>query len=472
MHAPVSTITLTTFPLDFLILFFVKFLFSFLFVCFLSLSTSCHSSFLPLFIITSIPFILKFMGFYPFVPQVVPTSFGFLWASLQDYLLTYWLPGHYLCSEGACHTILYFQTKVLVLFLSHSLPFSPQRIKVEGSLHLLLWHASSGPNLCLPLLGEIPSQQSIFLKGVSAGTLKQISFLPTVKPHPLNLLTEGPAPMYWLGTRKWCPGPYASATAIQVCLLSFPRHFCRSCAAFFCHLYRVMFVFCGVRHVWAFGLALPLSFLRGMGIVQTRAFTHIAHWVPIPVIPLILPMGLPVVIPTMLAHWACYLFSQASQAHLFHLYLLFFPRVCQLLFLSCWPIGLATSFLGPLGLLPLFLGFLSSLTLSLPLILSMGLLAVILVMLAHWACYLFSWASLTHLLHFYLIFFPWTYWLLFLPCQPIGLTTSFLVSLTLYFIFTFYSSHGFASCYSCHVGSLGLTTHFFHSHFFFSFFLL
>ena len=108
MHAPVSTITLTTFPLDFLILFFVKFLFSFLFVCFFSLSTSCHSSFLPLFIITSIPFILKFMGFSPFVPQVVPTSFGFLWASLQDYLLTYWLPGHYHYSEGACHTILYF----------------------------------------------------------------------------------------------------------------------------------------------------------------------------------------------------------------------------------------------------------------------------------------------------------------------------------------------------------------------------
>ena len=29
----------------------------------------------------------------------------------------------------------------------------------------------------------------------------------------------------------------------------------------------------------------------------------------------------------------------------------------------------------------------------------MGLLAVILAMLAHWACYLFSWASLACLLH-------------------------------------------------------------------------
>ena len=47
MHALVSTITLTTFPLDFLILFFVKFLFSFLFsLCVFSLSIYLLSLFL------------------------------------------------------------------------------------------------------------------------------------------------------------------------------------------------------------------------------------------------------------------------------------------------------------------------------------------------------------------------------------------------------------------------------------------
>ena len=45
-----------------------------------------------------------------------------LLVSFQDYLLICWLLSHYLCSEGACHTTLLFQTKVLVLFLSHSLP--------------------------------------------------------------------------------------------------------------------------------------------------------------------------------------------------------------------------------------------------------------------------------------------------------------------------------------------------------------
>ena len=96
--------------------------------------------------------------------------------------------------------------------------------------------------------------------------------------------------------------------------------------------------------------------LLGMVIVQTRAFAHIAHWVPILTIPL--------------------------------------------------PFHGLVGHVGPLGLLPLFLGFSSSFTSPLLLILPIGLLAVIPTMLTHWACYLFFWASLTHLLHLYLLFFP------------------------------------------------------------------
>ena len=122
------------------------------------------------------------------------------------------------------------------------------------------------------------------------------------------------------------------------------------------YAYWVMFVFCNLRNVWAFGFALPFSSFHGMGIVQTRVFARIAHWVPISAIPLS-----------------------------FH--------------------GL-DGHTGPLSLLLLSLGFLGPFTSSLPLILSISLLAVILAMLTHWACYLFSWTSLTDLLHLYLLFFP------------------------------------------------------------------
>ena len=91
------------------------------------------------------------------------------------------------------------------------------------------------------------------------------------------------------------------------------------------------------------------------GIAQTRASIHIAHWVPIPAI-----------------------------SFPFH-----------------GPVG----HVGPLGPLPLSLGFLSPLISFLSLILPMGLLTVIPVMLAHWACYLFSWTSPTQLLLLYFLFF-------------------------------------------------------------------
>ena len=32
-------------------------------------------------------------------------------------------------------------------------------------------------------------------------------FLPTARPYPLNTLTCGPSPMYWLDISRWCLGP-------------------------------------------------------------------------------------------------------------------------------------------------------------------------------------------------------------------------------------------------------------------------
>ena len=122
MHASISAITFSLYchlASLFIYLLFIYFLSG----CFLS--TSCHSSPFPLLIHSY---------FYPFY------IFSNLWdcsllslrlyqpllASFQDCLLACSLLGHYLCSEGAYHTIPHFQKKVFVfLFLSHSLPCLP-----------------------------------------------------------------------------------------------------------------------------------------------------------------------------------------------------------------------------------------------------------------------------------------------------------------------------------------------------------
>ena len=86
-----------------------------------------------------------------------------------------------------------------------------------------------------------------------------------------------------------------------------------------------------------------------------------------------------------------------------------------------------------------------------------SLLVIISAMLAHWAYYLFPWASLIHLLYFYLLLCLWAYWLSFLPCWPIELMTSSLgLPLPICFTFTSCCAYGLASCHSCHVGPLGL----------------
>ena len=161
-----------------------------------------------------------------------------------------------------------------------------------------------------------------------------------------------------------------SATTVWICLLSFPHHFCRSCTIFFCHAYMVMFVFYSVRHVWAFGHALPFFVPPWNGYCLDKGLCPYS------------PLG-------------SYSYHFSS-----------FPWAYWL----CWPIGLIASFLGrpqptchiftsysspepasyyschvgPLSLLHFFLDFLRPLTLSLPLILPMGLLIVIPAMLAHW----------------------------------------------------------------------------------------
>ena len=73
----------------------------------------------------------------------------------------------------ACYLAITFAQSVLVApfsifrknYLSCFLPLfffvSPQWIRIKLPQNLPLWYASSGPNLHLPLLGEMPSQQDL-----------------------------------------------------------------------------------------------------------------------------------------------------------------------------------------------------------------------------------------------------------------------------------------------------------------------
>ena len=137
------------------------------------------------------------MGFLPFTFRASPIVFGSLWASIQDYPPTHWLPRPLpLLSTCLLHDKIPFC--LLLLYTSTSLPSSMACI--------------SGPNHLLLLLGKIPSQQGIYPKR-SYGRKPNIDRLfPPPPNHALWIsLTVGPPPLYWLGTGWWCPGPFVLA---------------------------------------------------------------------------------------------------------------------------------------------------------------------------------------------------------------------------------------------------------------------
>ena len=88
---------------------------------------------------------------------------------------------------------------------------------------------------------------------------------------------------------------------------------------------------------------------------------------------------------------------------------------------------------------------------------SMGVLAIILAMLAHWAHYL-SFLGLPWPIYFifYLLLCPWAYLLSFMPCWPIRLITSFLgLPQPIYLTFISCYAYRHVGCHSQHVGPLG-----------------
>ena len=251
------------------------------------------------------------------------------------------------------------------------------------------------------------------------------SFLPTIKPHPLNPLTEGPPPLYWLGTSRWCFSPYVSFTILIIYLLLLPQHSYRSClVSFYCVCWACAYLPRreGCMGFWACIASLPF-------IIDWVMYRH-----------KFLPFQ-----PTEL------LFS--SFLFLLH------PWAYWLSFLPFWPIGFITSFLGFFW--TIYFVFISYCAHG-PVgyysyhVVSLDLLP-------------FSWAFSAHLLCLYLLFCPWACWLSFLPHWPIGLMTSSLrLPRPIYSTFTSYCVHGPIGCHSCYIGPLNLLPYFYH---FYSFFL-
>ena len=260
------------------------------------------------------------------------------------------------------------------------------------------------------------------LKGASTRTLKQSHFLPTTKPRPLNPLTKDLPRLYQLSTSRWCSDLCVTSIILCVCLPLLTRHFCHSCLVSFCYMSWVCAFTPWCEERGFLGLYDLLLFLHRPGHCLGRSSC---------------PSNLLLLFLSWL--WACWMSFLPCWPIKFITSSFGFPQTIYFTFTSYYALGFAgchSCHVGPLDLLPLFLGFHGPFTLLLPFIVPMGLLAVILVILAHWIYYLFSWAFTAQLLCFCHLLCPQTFQLTFLPCWPIEFITSFLgFSRPIYFTF-------------------------------------
>ena len=176
---------------------FFSFLFYLFFFLFLlspfTVHNYCFLYYLPWWDLPFLPIncIWLLMGVLPRLPIGLPA------AQPLPLLWMYWLHHSPFLDKIAC-----FVSYLSLFFTSFIW------IRIKPLHYLPLWHASSDPNPYLPLLGEMSSQQDISpQKSLSENLKIDPLFLPTTKLHPLNTLTRGPPPMYWLGTNRWCLGP-------------------------------------------------------------------------------------------------------------------------------------------------------------------------------------------------------------------------------------------------------------------------
>ena len=160
------------------------------------------------------------MGFLPFTSRASPTVFGLLWASLQDYLSTHWLPkplplfNTYLLHHYSFHNKIRFCLFLLYTSTSRWLN-KDWATSLPSSMTCIRW---SQPFITSFGYDIIPAR---YIPKRSHGKKPNIDpFFPPPPNHALWIpLTVGPPPLYWLGTGWWCSGPsvLAPLSSVFVC---------------------------------------------------------------------------------------------------------------------------------------------------------------------------------------------------------------------------------------------------------------
>lgn len=334
--------------------YFLSSLLPFSFFLFISFLLLYHCGFFPASSLSffSSPFIYVYlligsMGFLLFAPKASPTTFGVLWAFLQDYSQTHWLLGHYFYLECACCITPLSRTKLICFVCPLTFVALPEWIKVLVLLSTYLYSMHQMVlTLCLPLSSVISSQQGIFSKRSFGRNSKIDHFSPYHQTTSFESLDCGPTPPILTRYKLMVLQPLCvHSTTLYVCLLLLPRHFCRSYHVSLCYVSLVFaLILYGMKGVDFRAYIVSSYFLISLGIILAEVPAHFVHWALALIASLLtMPIGL-LAVTRLLGSPS--LFSWVSMAHLLYSYLLLCSWAYWPLFLLCWPIGLFIYFLG------------------------------------------------------------------------------------------------------------------------------
>ena len=202
------------------------------------------------------------VGFHYFTPWTSPTISSLQWTPVQSCPPTHWLPMHYhyqTCPTYSLSSTTCYTTNFPFFVFSCYEPFlSVLMDKTFGfltpiSLPYIEW---SQPSTTSFRQNVIPVKH--FPKRGFSWKPKIGYFPPSTKPHPLNPLTVGPLPLYWLDTGWWCSNHCVLAPLSSV-FVFFRSHVVSAVIDWYCFiLLRVSFacVYLVGKRAWAFGYVL------------------------------------------------------------------------------------------------------------------------------------------------------------------------------------------------------------------------
>ena len=159
--------------------------------------------------------------------------------------------------------------------------------------------------VCLPLLGQMPSQEGIFPERSLGRNHKIDPFSPHHQTTPSKSLDRGPtspilARYKWVVLWSLC----MRSTTLHICLLLLPCHFYRSYHISFCYVSLVfVLILHGMKGMGSWASTNSSYFLMGLDISLAKVPIHPIRWAFALVTSLLaMPMDSLAVIPAMLAH--------------------------------------------------------------------------------------------------------------------------------------------------------------------------